>query len=146
MGTCYKAQRCFQWTSWTNWAHAVLLAGLLCQLFQPGDHHGDHDDNGDTEYDTVVGTWTTWLWLIMYQCVPGYLVHVRSWLAKLRHWLHLAILSRCVALRPWSIIILYHYCSLLSCLITKSVALDRLLSLCKAPTWICLYSLIRAVR
>ena len=25
----------------------VLLAGLLCQLFLPGGHHGDYDDNGD---------------------------------------------------------------------------------------------------
>ena len=25
----------------------ALLAGLLCQLFLPGGHHGDYDDNGD---------------------------------------------------------------------------------------------------
>ena len=65
-----------------------------------------------------------WLWLMKipteytYQCVPGYFVHVRSWLAKLRHWLHFAVLSRCVSLRPRSMIILYHYCFLLSFIIS----------------------------
>ena len=45
----------------------VLLAGLRCQLFLPGGHHGDYDDNGDDgngdyddngddDDDTVLGT------------------------------------------------------------------------------------------